>query len=73
MKFGGKIASVGGLELVVTTDGGDVTVQTDASTRIEKRGSSATLADLAVGDKVRVEGVKVSDGVVLAREIEVKR
>jgi hypothetical protein len=73
VKFGGKIASVGGVELVVTTDGGDVTVQTDASTRIEKRGSSAVLADLAVGDKVKVEGVKVSDGVVLAREIEVKR
>lgn len=73
VKFGGKIASVGGAELVVTTDDGDVTVQTDASTRISKRGSSATLADLAVGDKVSVKGVKVSDGVVLASEIEVKR
>lgn len=73
VRFGGRITSVSGSELVVSTDTGAVTVQTDASTEIRKRGVAVTLADLAVGDKVKVAGVQVSAGVVLASEIEVKK
>ena len=73
VRVNGLIASVGTVDLVVTTDDGDVTVQTDAATTIRKQGASATLAELAVGDKVKVKGVSVSDGVVLATGIEVKK
>ena len=73
VRVNGQIASVGTVDLVVTTDDGDVTVQTDGATTIRKQGASATLAELAVGDKVPVKGVSVSDGVVLATEIEVKK
>jgi Domain of unknown function (DUF5666)/Carboxypeptidase regulatory-like domain len=48
-----------------------VEVDTDANTRIEDRDETPlTLADLKVGDVVRVEGMLQAGGKVLAREIE---
>lgn len=71
-KLSGDVTAVGATELTVQTGVGSITVKTDAATRIKKRGSSITLAQVLIGDKVKVEGTRNADGSVLAKSIEVK-
>lgn len=71
-KLSGDVTAVGATELTVQTGVGSITVKTDAATRIKKRGSTITLAQVLVGDKVKVEGTRNADGSVLAKAIEVK-
>ena len=47
------------------------TIVTDSGTTIERGDTHVTLADLAVGDTVQVEGVLQADRSVYARGIEV--
>ena len=72
VKVSGRIASISGTTLTVETGRGTVTVQTDASTKIERRGSAIALTDLAAGDKVKAEGTRVDATTILAAEIEAK-
>ncbi|HEY0156878.1 MAG TPA: DUF5666 domain-containing protein [Thermoanaerobaculia bacterium] len=72
VKLSGRIAAVAAASLTVQTDAGVVTVQTDASTKIEKHGDDVALSALAAGEKVKVEGTRVDATTVLAKEIEVK-
>jgi len=72
VKFGGRVTAVAATTLTVETDEGAVTVQTDASTVIEKGGSAVALSAIVAGDKVKVEGTRVDATTVLAKEIEVK-
>ena len=72
VKVSGRIATIAGTTLTVETGRGTVTVQTDVSTKIERRGSAITLTDLAAGDKVKVEGTRVDATTILAAEIEAK-
>lgn len=72
VKLSGRIAAVAATSITVQTDAGVVTVQTDASTKIEKHGDDVALSALAAGDKVKVEGTRVDATTVLAKEIEVK-
>ncbi len=65
--FGGTISAITPPSLIVDAR----TVVTDASTRIERDGKAITLADLHVGDTVKVEGAVQSGGAVLASEIKV--
>jgi len=68
----GAVASVGASSFVVhPSAGADTTVQVDASTRIKKHGSVLALAGVHVGDRVDVQGTRVDDHTVLAREVEV--
>src|SRR5712692_11237925 len=63
----GAIGAVGASSITVS----GIEVDTDANTRIEEREDMPlTLADLKVGDVVRVEGTLQAGGKVLAREIE---
>lgn len=71
VKWNGTIATTTP-SLTVSTSGGTVTITTDASTRIEKKGDEILLTDLAAGDRVKVEGTRVGATTVLAKEIEVK-
>lgn len=48
------------------------TVRTDASTKIERDDKRISLADLRVGERVEVKGVRQADGSILARKIEVE-
>lgn len=72
VKVSGRVTAVGAASLTVQTDDGAVTVQTDASTRIEKKGDAVALGAVVAGDKVKVEGTRVDATTVLAKEIEVK-
>ena len=72
VKLSGRVTAVAATSLTVQTDDGVVTVQTDASTRIEKNGDDVALSAIVAGDKVKVEGTRVDAATVLAREIEVK-
>ena len=71
-KLSGDVTAVGATELTVQTGVGSITVKTDAATRIKKRGSTITLAQVLVGDKVKVDGTRNADGSVLAKSIDVK-
>src|SRR5258706_5087123 len=56
--------------MVLTTDGGDVSVTFDSSTEFEsKDDESASCADLAVGDDAEVEGALQGDGSIAASKI----
>ena len=68
VKLSGVVTAVGTADLKV----GDTTVQTNASTKIRKRGATIALADVHAGDRVKVEGTSVAANTVLAKEIEVK-
>ncbi|MDQ3282911.1 MAG: DUF5666 domain-containing protein, partial [Acidobacteriota bacterium] len=72
VRLSGTITAIGGTTLTVKTETSSVTVQTDASTRIEKAGKPATLAGLNSGDRVKVEGKKSGENSVLATQIEVR-
>jgi hypothetical protein len=72
VKLSGRVTAVAATSLTVETDGGAVTVQTDASTKIEKKGDAVALSAIVAGNKVKVEGTRVDAATVLAKEIEVK-
>jgi len=72
IKVSGSVTAVAASSLSVQTDSGVVTVQTDASTRIEKADHTIALADIHTGDRVKAEGTKVDATTILAKEIEVR-
>ncbi len=47
------------------------TVETDANTEIERDDDRVALSELAVGERVKVEGTILPNGNLLARKIEV--
>lgn len=71
-KVSGEVVSVSGSSIVVRTKSGQVTVQTDASTRIRRQGKTIAIADIAAGDTVSAKGRKVSENMILATEVEVR-
>jgi len=72
VKVSGRIASIAGSTVTVDSGRGAIEVQTDAATRIERRGSAILLTDLAAGQKVKVEGKRVDATTILAGKIAVK-
>jgi hypothetical protein len=68
----GTVTAVSASSITIKAGAATVTVQTDASTRIQKHRAAATLADIHTGDRVKVEGKRVAENTVLATEIEVK-
>jgi hypothetical protein len=68
----GTVISVSGSDILVGTEDGEVTVQTDASTRIRKKGKTIGVGDLVAGDPISAKGTRVSDSVILATEVEVR-
>jgi hypothetical protein len=67
VEFKGRLNAIAGTTLTVGTQ----TVVTDSSTRVTKGHARITVAGLAVGDSLEVEGSRQADQSVLAREIEV--
>jgi hypothetical protein len=68
----GSISKIDGATLTVKTAGGDVQVLTTDTTLIEKY-ASVTVADLAVGEQVTVQGSTNDDGSVTARSVQTIR
>lgn len=66
----GTIKAVEGDTLVVTTEEGEIRVQTTDSTLIEKS-MAVAVEDLAVGEQVVVSGSQNDDGSITARSIRV--
>lgn len=58
--------------LVMAPNGVKTTVQFDASTKITKKGTSITAADVKTGDHVEAEGNRVDDHTIFARKITVE-
>ena len=65
----GTIESVSGMEVVLKTDEGSVTIKTTDSTLIEKT-VNVGVGDLTVGESVMVSGSKNDDGSYTARSIQ---
>ena len=66
----GTVSSVDtGQKSFVVNAGGDVTVTTNGGTRFQRRGGTASFADVQVGVNVDVNGVLQGDGTVLARKV----
>ena len=68
----GTVGTVDTADLTLETRTGVVTVQVDASTRIEKKRQTIALADVHAGDRLTVEGTRVDDVTLLAKVIKVK-
>lgn len=68
----GTVVSVSGSDIVVHSGGATVTVRTDASTRIRKKGKTIAVGDIVAGDSISAKGTRVSDSVILATEVEVR-
>lgn len=68
----GDVVSVAGANINVATRTGQVTVQTDASTRIRKKGKAIAVSEIAAGDSVSAKGSRVSENTILATEVEVR-
>lgn len=68
----GKVVSVEGLKILITgtADGVSYTVLLDDNTSLRKRREPATLAEVAAGDTLRVEG-KAAEGGFVATTIDV--
>lgn len=65
----GTIEKIEGNTLVITTDDGDVSVQTTDTTLIEKT-MSVDVEDLELGERVIVSGSENEDGSYTARSIQ---
>ena len=72
VKLSGSVVAVTGTAITVNTGRATVTVQTDAATKIEKRGSAVALTSLLAGDRLKVEGTRVDATTILAKKIDVK-
>ncbi len=68
----GTVVSVSGADIVVDTKTGDVTVQTDATTAIRKKGKAIALTDIVAGDSLSAKGTRVSENTILASEVEIR-
>ncbi len=69
----GTIASVDGNDVTITTqDGATILVKASDTTLVEKT-TSATVADLTVGERVVVSGSTNDDGSITARSIQSQR
>jgi len=68
----GTVVSVTGADILVGTRTGEVTVQTDPSTSIRKKGKSIALADIGAGDSLSAKGSRVSENTILATEVEIR-
>ena len=68
----GTVVSVAGSNIVVATKAGEMTVQTDAATRIRKQGKTIAISAIAAGDSLSAKGSKVSENTILATEVEVR-
>jgi len=66
----GTIETVAGETLVVTTQQGDIQIETTDTTLIQKY-SVGTIADLEAGEQVVVSGTQNEDGSYTARSIQV--
>lgn len=74
MAIFGQVTEIGDMTLTVATvSQGVVTVQVDSSTRIKKRGTPITFADIMVGDMIEAEGAVVAPGTILANSIMVQQ
>ncbi|TEU19351.1 MAG: hypothetical protein E3J21_04025 [Anaerolineales bacterium] len=66
----GTIEAVEGDTLIVTTQEGDISVQTTDTTMIEKY-TTVAISDLGAGERVVVSGTRHDDGSYTARSIRV--
>jgi hypothetical protein len=68
----GTVVSVSGADILVTTKTGGVTVQTNATTAIRKKGKAIAVTDVVAGDSLSAKGTRVSENTILASEVEIR-
>jgi hypothetical protein len=66
----GQVKQVNGNALVLTTANGDVTVNVDGKTQIEKM-VQGSLSDVKTGDQISAQGTRNSDGTFTAQTIQI--
>jgi hypothetical protein len=71
-KVSGVVSAVSESGLTVDAGGTSYTVTTDAATAIRRKGTTITLGEVVVGDRVKVEGTATGAASILAKKIEVK-
>lgn len=71
-KVAGTVVRVAGSNITVATKSGEMTVQTDAATRIRNKGKTIGLSEIVAGDPVSAKGRRVSKNTILATEVEVR-
>jgi len=70
---GGVVTGVSGTTLTVTGfDGATHTITVSASTRYQKAGQAATLADIAAGTSIAAEGTRNADGSLAAVRVTIQ-
>lgn len=72
VSVGGTVVGVAGSNITVATKSGEVTVQTDAATRIRKKGKTIGISEIVAGDSVSAKGRRISENTILATEVEVR-
>jgi hypothetical protein len=72
--FSGNVVSIdaGDGSFVVSSNGTDITVETNASTRFHRRGGPTSFSALAVGSGVEVRGTLQGDGSILATKVTIE-
>ena len=72
--FSGNVVSIdaGDRSFVVASNGTNITVETNASTRFHRRGGPAGFSDVANGSAVEVRGTLQTDGSVLATKVTIE-
>lgn len=72
--FSGTVLSIdaGSGSFVVASNGTNITVDTNTSTRFHRRGGQAAFSDVAVGNGVEVRGTLQADGSVLAQKVTIE-
>ena len=68
----GTVLGVSGSNITVKTKTAEVTVQTNAATRIRKKGKTIAVSEIVAGDTVTAKGKQVSPNTILASEVEVR-
>lgn len=72
VKVSGTVVGVTGSDIKLKNKAAEVTVQTDASTRIRKQGKTISLSAIVAGDFVSAVGTSVSENTILASEVDVR-
>jgi Domain of unknown function (DUF5666) len=68
----GTVLGVSGANITVKTKSAEVVVQTNATTRIRKKGKTIAVSEIVPGDTVSAKGKQVSPNTILASEVEVR-
>lgn len=68
----GRLSAIDGSAPALTLTIGTTTVTTTVATEVQRRGDVQTLEDLAVGQTIHAVGMRLADGSIVARKLQIK-